>query len=90
MIDMENESKDIYGFVSNTICKKLINDLIEKISDSKNNSRLNIKELVKSEMTDNEIEFYECDEDISDIDIDEEIERLQNRKKQKLIKNLLI
>ena len=35
---MDNESKDIYGFISNTICKKIIIDLIEKITDFKNNS----------------------------------------------------
>ena len=93
-IDMENEVDDVYGYVSNSICKDIIKELINDITSLKFNSRFGIKELIKDKIKlyqKNDINFIidenENENDDDDEYIDEEIERLQQKKKQKLDKD---
>jgi len=87
-IDIENEVDDVYGYISNSVCKDVIKELIDDINSLKFNSRFGIKELIKEKIKKyehNDIKFIiDENEDVYiDEDIDEEIERLQQKKKKK-------
>ena len=93
-IDIENGVDDVYGYVSNSICKNIKKELIDDITTLKFNSRFGIKELIKDKIKKyqkNDINIIinenEIEDDDEDEDIDEEIERLQQKKKQKLDKD---
>ena len=75
--------KDVYGFISNRICKEMVDDLNNDLAKIKYNSKFDIKkiiddkiETIEKELDKNVLIKFEY-EDIDNKELDEEIERLQ-------------
>lgn len=88
--NLNNEDENVLGYLSSNICKNIINELITDINSAIFRKNYKVVDLIDKQLKILESKNIEISEDeLSDDDIDEEIERLKSRKRQKTDKEYL-